>query len=588
MASISNGESGSSVRIKLNASLAITAFISVTGNVNLDTMASDISSAKTKTDFITVSTNVNLNTIATDTATNNAKVSNATHTGDVTGATVLTIANGVVTIAKLSATGTPNSSTFLRGDGTWATPGGGGGGDLLAANNLSDLASIPTARTNLGLAIGTNVQAYNASLAAIAAGTWTGANSITTLGTVTTGTLSTGAVIGGVTMTLGSDATGDVYYRNSGGVLTRLAAGTNGHVLTLSGGLPTWAAGGGGGSSTLDAITAAAGNATINNANNVIEWQWNSMVTTAGMTFTSSSTGLTNTAFTNVADAIIGIKATGASAASNVVSKALYVSNIKTGTGSTNYGIYATTESGTGIANAAIVSVGYQGGGLQFGAASSTAGAIWSWNVTPTTSNYVLTADGTTTNINGSTAVNLRIGASARLVANNSGVCIGNANGVYGKLSLTDTVIASGLYGMVSLGANAFQGTAAGHFGRPAGTASTSSNTNGTWLAINAPSGSTADIFNFQTAGNSLLRLSSADSTLSLNVALKADVKASAIFQIDSTTKGFLPPRMTGTQAEAISSPATGLLVFSTDGSGSTITSLGWWGYSGSAWVKLN
>lgn len=39
---------------------------------------------------------------------------------------------------------------------------------------------------------------------------------------------------------------------------------------------------------------------------------------------------------------------------------------------------------------------------------------------------------------------------------------------------------------------------------------------------------------------------------------------ASAILQADSTTKGFLPPRMTTTQKNAIASPATGLVVFDT------------------------
>ncbi len=38
------------------------------------------------------------------------------------------INDGAVTIAKLSATGTKDSSTYLRGDGTWATPSTGGGG----------------------------------------------------------------------------------------------------------------------------------------------------------------------------------------------------------------------------------------------------------------------------------------------------------------------------------------------------------------------------------------------------------------------------------------------------------------------------
>lgn len=49
-------------------------------------------------------------------------------TGDVTasgsGSVAATIANSVVGVSKLSATGSPSSTTFLRGDNVWATPAG--------------------------------------------------------------------------------------------------------------------------------------------------------------------------------------------------------------------------------------------------------------------------------------------------------------------------------------------------------------------------------------------------------------------------------------------------------------------------------
>lgn len=86
------------------------------------------------------------------------------------GRALLVLADLAALRTVLGPSGTPSSSTYLRGDGSWSTPsGGGGGGDLLAANNLSDLANAGTARTNLGLAIGTNVQAYDADLT-----TWAG------------------------------------------------------------------------------------------------------------------------------------------------------------------------------------------------------------------------------------------------------------------------------------------------------------------------------------------------------------------------------------------------------------------------------
>ena len=47
-----------------------------------------------------------------------------------------------------------------------------------------------------------------------------------------------------------------------------------------------------------------------------------------------------------------------------------------------------------------------------------------------------------------------------------------------------------------------------------------------------------------------------------------AAADGSAILDVSSTTKGLLVPRMTQTQRDAISSPATGLLIFQTDNDG--------------------
>jgi len=61
------------------------------------------------------------------------------------------------------------------------------GGKMTKASNLSDLTDAAAARGNLGLAIGTNVQAYNATLAAVAGSTYSGDDAIVTVGTIGTG-----------------------------------------------------------------------------------------------------------------------------------------------------------------------------------------------------------------------------------------------------------------------------------------------------------------------------------------------------------------------------------------------------------------
>ena len=57
-------------------------------------------------------------------------------------------------------------------------------------------------------------------------------------------------------------------------------------------------------------------------------------------------------------------------------------------------------------------------------------------------------------------------------------------------------------------------------------------------------------------------------------------VNASALLQVDSTTKGFLPPRMTTAQILLISSPAEGLQVYNTD-----LKTICF--YNGTAWQRV-
>jgi len=238
---------------------------------------------------------------------------------------------GSIAISKLSITGTPDGSKFLRDDGSWQVPGGGGTvtsvglslpaiftvsgspvtgagtltGDLadqvantvfagpetgaddtpafraLVAADIPDLSAsysvvghnhsgvYEPANANIQSHIASTSNPHSVTKSQIGLGnventaisTWAGSANITTVGTITSGGLGTGAVIGGVTMTLGSDADGDIYYRSSN-VLTRLPKGTALQRLRMNAGAtaPEWFTDSGGGL-TVDTTAIASGTA---------------------------------------------------------------------------------------------------------------------------------------------------------------------------------------------------------------------------------------------------------------------------------------------------------------------------------------
>lgn len=331
---ISNNESGSSVRTKINASLALTDAITASAaELNILDGATLTTTELNYVDGVTsaIQTQIDAKLSTSTAASTYLTQANAA-------STYLTIATAASTYVLQSSTIAVNrGGTGLTVLGTglqvlrtnagatameWATISAGGG-DLLASNNLSDLTNFATARTNLGLAIGTNVQAFSSNLTSFATvtpsanglslvsaanyaamvtllgltigtntqaynanlttyagiapsanvqtllgaanyaafktslslnlventalSTWAGTTNITTLGTIATGTWNATAITavkGGTGQT--SYAVGDILYASTTTALSKLAVGTDGQVLTLAGGVPTWANAGSG------------------------------------------------------------------------------------------------------------------------------------------------------------------------------------------------------------------------------------------------------------------------------------------------------------------------------------------------------
>jgi hypothetical protein len=83
----------------------------------------------------------------------------------------------------------------------------------------------------------------------------------------------------------------------------------------------------------------------------------------------------------------------------------------------------------------------------------------------------------------------------------------------------------------------------------------------------------------YSNAANANLSLNAKNITVSTS-AYNAGSSDSAVLEVNSTTQGFLPPRMTTTQKNAIATPAAGLQVYDT-----TLNQMSY--YNGSSWVNF-
>lgn len=103
--------------------------------------------------------------------------------GSLTGLSVGGLPDGSVAVADIAATGTPSSSTFLRGDGSWQAAGGSSGANYTLYTSGNNTWTAPTGVTRVkvtviggggggggGAYVGVSVPGYDGGLGGIAVG----------------------------------------------------------------------------------------------------------------------------------------------------------------------------------------------------------------------------------------------------------------------------------------------------------------------------------------------------------------------------------------------------------------------------------
>jgi hypothetical protein len=162
--------------------------------------------------------------------TYNSSTGKWTNSAAAVGTTINGISGAVILAAGSNITLTPSGNTITIASS-------GGGVTTVTSNNSSITVTNPNTTPDLSVA--------TAPAGALTGTTLTSTvvtSSLTAVGTLVSGSASTGFILGGVTITLGSDATNDMHYRNSSGVLTRFASANNAILVTSNTGVPSIAA----------------------------------------------------------------------------------------------------------------------------------------------------------------------------------------------------------------------------------------------------------------------------------------------------------------------------------------------------------
>ena len=457
-------------------------------------------------------------------------------TGDVTasgpGSSAATIAAGAVDIAMLSATGTPSSTTFLRGDNTWATPAGGAGSVATDAiwDAAGDIVQGTGSNTAARLALGTANQQLRVNSGATALEYFTPSAGA---GDVTSGGNTLGSAL-----TIGTNDANAVNIETNN--VTRVA---------ITGGAST------GGAMTLTNVTA-----NTNTVQDVLTIQSNSSGTAAagfgaGLLFQGESSTTNNRDMAKIAP--IWTTATDGSRKSNVIISAVESGVIYEAArfGTTNYGMIL----GTGVTE-------YHDGGINLGSTFSISGAanINIINSSASTGTILIAAQGNS----GSTSAGIQIGntnltqtsGTRNILRFGDSFSPTSGSAVHNKILFNGTLNQTGGASGIVSGINFAQTMTAVADYRAINIADNHANAKGIYQSGT----STTNMF----AGKTTFGATSAPN-------------AAAAIDVTSTTKGVLFPRMTGTQRDAISSAPDGLVIFNT-----TTTKLQV--RAGGAWVDLH